>query len=46
MKEDHIRIINDRDLPDNPTVEWNGDTIGNYIKEAMARHGVKTVRSS
>ena len=44
IKEDHVKIVDDRELPDDPTVEWNGDSIGHYIKIAVARHGIKTVR--
>ena len=44
IKEDHIRIINDRDLPDDPAVEWREDTVGNYIVDAVTKLGIKTVR--
>ena len=46
MDEDHVTIVDDRGLPDDPSVEWNEDLIGNYIVEAVSRHGIKTVSSS
>lgn len=46
IAEDHVTIIDDRDLPDDPTVEWNGNLIGNYIVEAVSRHEIKAVSRS
>ena len=46
IKESHIRIIDDRDLPDDPDVEWNIDTVGNHILDMVARYRIKTVRMS
>ena len=43
MDEDHVTIVDDRGLPDDPSVEWNEHLIGNYIVEAASRHGIKTV---
>lgn len=43
MKEDHIKIIDDRHLPDDPDVEWNGNVVGNHILDMVGRHGIKTV---
>lgn len=44
--EDHVTIVDDRGLPDDPSVEWNENLIGNYIAEAVLRHGIKTVSVS
>ena len=43
IDEDHVTIVDDRGLPDDPTLEWNGNLIGNYIVEMVSRHGIKTV---
>lgn len=45
IKEDHIKIIDDRHLPDDPDVEWNGNVVGNHILDMVGRHGIKTVRT-
>ena len=46
VEEDHVTIVDDRGLPDDPTVEWNGNLVGNYILEAVSRHEIKTVSTS
>ena len=46
VDEDHVTIVDDRGLPDNPTVEWNGNLVGNYILEAVSRREIKTVSTS
>lgn len=43
IDEDHVTIIDDTNLPDDPSVEWNGNLIGSYITEMISRHGIKTV---
>ena len=40
-----VVLINDRELPDSPSVEWNEDIIGNHILEAIEQHGIETVRT-
>ena len=46
IDEDHVTIVDDRGLPDDPSVEWNENLIGNYIVEAVSKHGIKTVSTS
>jgi N-acetylglucosaminylphosphatidylinositol deacetylase len=46
IDENHVTIVDDRGLPDDPSVEWNEDLIGKYIVEAVSSHGIKTVSTS
>lgn len=46
IDEDRVTIVDDRGLPDDPSVEWNENLIGNYIVEAVSRHGAKTVSTN
>ena len=46
IDKDHVTIVDDRGLPDDPSVEWNGNLIGKYILEAVSRHGIETVSTS
>lgn len=44
LHSDHVVLINDKALPDSPSVEWNEDIIGNHILKAIKRNGIKMVR--
>ena len=46
IDEDHVMIVDDSGLPDDPSVKWNRNLIGKYILEAVSRHGIKTVSTS
>ena len=45
IEERHVRIIDDRGLPDDPAMEWNWDIVEKYTTEMVTRHGIKTVRT-
>lgn len=46
IDEDHVTIVDDSGLPDDPSVKWNRNLVGKYILEAVSRHGIKTVSTS
>lgn len=45
LQSSDVILINDGELPDNPSVEWNEDVIGNHILEAIEQHEIEMVRT-
>ena len=43
IREDHIKVVDDRELPDDPAVEWHRDIVGKYIIESVTKLETKAV---
>lgn len=44
IDESRVKVVNDRNLPDDPHVEWDRDVVGNYVMEMVTQFGIDIVR--
>ena len=43
IQSTNVKLIHDRDLPDNPTVDWDTSLVGKYIQETVSQYKVQVV---
>ena len=43
LDSSNVKLIHDKDLPDNPDVDWDTELVGRYIEEAVSEHKVQMV---
>ena len=43
IDQDHVKIIDDRRIPDGPDITWPQDVVAKHISEVVEQHGIQTV---